>query len=124
LTDPVADPPGAGGESTPERLIRHPSGFGCFAPRLESPPVVPPPCGADGPLTFGATHKPLKLNDKVLDLWAEVLRAVPDARLLLYRDALQGSVAEGFRNKMVARGVEGQRILIRTPAPGEDYLRV
>ncbi len=75
-------------------------------------------------MTFGATHKPSKLNDKVLDLWAEVLLAVPDSRLLLFRDSLQGSVGEGLRRKLIERGAGREQIVIRTPNAGEDYLRI
>jgi predicted O-linked N-acetylglucosamine transferase (SPINDLY family) len=100
LTDAIADPPGGAGPGAEEDLVRLACGFGGFAPRLDAPPVAPAPCGGGGPLTVGSTHKPLKLNDRVLDVWAAVLRAVPDSRLLLFRvdpPPVASAVAPGRR---------------------------
>ena len=38
---------------------------------------------APGPIRFGSVNNPCKLNDPLLQLWSQVLNAVPDSQLLL-----------------------------------------
>lgn len=117
LTDAVADPPGEPSCHT-EELVRLPGGFCAYLPPREAPPVAPPPCQERGHVTFGSLHKLAKLNDAVLDLWCELLRVVPSARLLVFRDCLRGGVAEDFRRRFLRRGLGEDRVLLRHEAPG------
>jgi predicted O-linked N-acetylglucosamine transferase (SPINDLY family) len=63
-----------------------------------------------------------KLNDGVLDLWAELLRKVPNSRLLLARDALCGTVKARLHEAFVTRGVEASRLDFRHELPGGLHL--
>ncbi|MCS5612284.1 MAG: hypothetical protein NZ961_17830, partial [Candidatus Poribacteria bacterium] len=47
------------------------------------PEVKPSPVLTNGFITFGCFNKPEKINDTVIELWADVLRAVPESKLLL-----------------------------------------
>ena len=81
LTDGVLHP-----DDTTERftedLYRLPSLF--TYPRPErTPPVSGLPADENGYVTFASFNKPSKMNDRVLDLWADVPGAVPDARPML-----------------------------------------
>src|SRR5262249_22188209 len=60
-------------------------------------------------------HKLAKLNGAVLDLWCAALRAVPSARLLLFRDALRGSTRDSFRQQFLDRGIPEVRVVLRHP---------
>src|SRR5262249_38457112 len=113
LTDAVADPPGEPPGHT-EELIRLPAGFCCYAPP-PSPEVGPLPAQANGHLTFGSLHKLAKLNGAVLDLWCAALRAVPTARLVVFRDALRGSTRDHFRQQFQDRGISEERVVLRHP---------
>ncbi len=64
-----------------ERVVALPS-FYIHAP-LAGPEVGPLPAAGRGHVTFGSFNNPAKVNDAVLALWGEVLRAVPGARLKL-----------------------------------------
>ena len=64
-------------------------------------------------MTFGALHKLSKVNEQVLDLWSDLLLAVPSARLLIFRDTLRGEVCQGIQRHFERRGVESQRIELR-----------
>lgn len=124
LTDAVADPPGEPPCHT-EGLVRLPGGFCAYRPAADAPPVSPPPCHERGCVTFGSLHKLAKLNDAVLDLWSELLRAVPSARLLIFRDCLRGGVAEDFRQRFLRRGLGEERVLLRHQVEGPGgYLAV
>jgi predicted O-linked N-acetylglucosamine transferase (SPINDLY family) len=124
LTDAVADPHGEPICHT-EELVRLPGGFCAYLPAPGAPPMAPPPCRGRGYVTFGSLHKLAKLNDGVLDLWCELLRAVPSARLLVFRDGLRGGVYDDFRQRFLRRGVHGDRVFLRHEAGAEGgYLAV
>ncbi len=55
----------------------------CFHPPEEAPPVGPLPSDENGYITFGSFNNFAKLSEKTAELWARVLAAVPNARLLL-----------------------------------------
>jgi predicted O-linked N-acetylglucosamine transferase (SPINDLY family) len=112
LTDAVADPEGEPVGHT-ETLMRLPGGFCCYAPPPDAPPVGPLPAAAAGYVTFGSTHKLAKLNDAVLDLWCQALRAAPEARLLVFRDALTGSARASLQERLGRRGVPAERLVLR-----------
>jgi predicted O-linked N-acetylglucosamine transferase (SPINDLY family) len=65
-----------------ERVIRLPS-FYIHAPIEGAPAVAALPASSRGYVTFGSFNNPAKVNDRVLALWGEVLRAVPGSRLKL-----------------------------------------
>jgi predicted O-linked N-acetylglucosamine transferase (SPINDLY family) len=124
LTDAVADPPGEPTGHT-ETLVRLPGGFCCYQPSRDAPAVAPPPHRTAGQVTFGSLHKLVKLNADVLDLWCAVLRAVPDSRLLVFRDALRGETREYFRQEFERRGIPEGRVLLRHAVEGGgSYLGV
>ena len=66
-----------------ETIIRLPRFFTCYAPPVDAPPPARPPALSRGFVTFGSFNNLATVNDKVVALWAEVLRAVPGARLAL-----------------------------------------
>jgi len=121
LTDDITLPDGATQRfiETPFRL---PGGFSCFAPRDDVPAVAPLPALRNGFVTFGATHGLIRLNSAVLDVWAELLRAVPSARLRIIRDMLAGEAREHFRRQFAERGIEADRIeLLQAPVGVNNY---
>src|SRR3954463_8076819 len=70
------------GERFAERGVRLPS-FYIHAPIEDAPAVSLLPAAQHGYVTFCSFNKPAKINERVLALWGEVLRAVPDSRLKL-----------------------------------------
>ena len=83
LVDSHTDPPGPADARASEKLVRLDPCFVCFAPPGDSPPVSTPPSTRNRFVTFGSFNSAQKLNPRVIALWARVLAAVPDARLLL-----------------------------------------
>lgn len=84
LTDAVLHPPeqGEDAEGFTEELIRLPN-FYSYPPLVDAPAVKPLPALDNGFVTFCSFNKPCKMNGEVLDLWAEIMRVVPDSRLML-----------------------------------------
>jgi predicted O-linked N-acetylglucosamine transferase (SPINDLY family) len=73
------------------------------------------------PVTFGSLNNPAKVNDRVLDLWARVLAAVPGSRLLLrYRNWYEaGSIRVRVGEALARHGVDGARV--DYPAGAESF---
>jgi len=77
--------PEGGEERFVERILRLPSFY--LHEALPQVAVAPRAPGAEAPLLLVCANNPAKLNDRVIDLWMEILRRLPEARLLLkYRD--------------------------------------
>ncbi len=55
----------------------------CFHPPKEAPEVGQLPADDNGYVTFGSFNNFAKLSERTAELWARVLAAVPNARLLL-----------------------------------------
>jgi protein O-GlcNAc transferase len=109
LTDEVLDPPAETNWHS-EELVRLPETWCCFVATENAPPVVEPPCLKNGYITFGWLHKLAKLNAPMLDVWANVLRAVPDSRLLVFRNTMDKSVRERLVREFSARGIDSARL--------------
>ncbi|KAA0577898.1 tetratricopeptide repeat protein [Azospirillum sp. B21] len=111
IVDPVSDPIGPTDAHAVETLVRLPAPFLCFRPPASAPPVVPLPAGATGAVTFGSFNKLSKITDGTVALWAEVLRRVPDARLLLKdRPLSDPGTADMIRARFAAAGIDPARL--------------
>lgn len=109
ITDSLADPPGKTEQWHTETLLRLPHVYMAFEPPHPSPPVRALACSANGYVTFGSFNVMHKITSEVLALWARILRAVPDSRLMLCctpSDGTAARLAAGF----AAEGIEGSRL--------------
>lgn len=92
-----------------------------FTPHENSPEVNSLPAISKGYLTFGSLNRMQKLNDKMLKLWAEILRALPDSKFII--GALQGQKnIEIVRNKLESYGVLPNQMIFKEKMPIHDYL--
>lgn len=83
ITDNYADPPGVTDAFHSEHLLRLPACFSCFRPPDEAPLPNDLPALENGYVTFGSFNKLNKLNASVIDVWARILKLVPDAHFKL-----------------------------------------
>lgn len=109
ITDAVCDPPGTG-EVFTEPLMRMERCWCAWTPPTITPEVTPLPWERNGFVTFGSLHAPKKITDRTLSLWAEVLRAVPTARLRVARVGLVASAADALRGRMSSAGLDLSRV--------------
>ncbi len=103
-----------------ERVWRLPKGFFCFSYDSASlPPILPPPFLENGFVTFGCFGSGGKFNPQQLALWARVLAAVPEARLILGNHAMnKPGNREYFLNIFKQHGIDRDRIrLLRGMSP-------
>ena len=111
LVDAVTDPEGEADALATETLIRLEGGFLCYRPPAEAPEPGPPPSLESGIVTFGSFNNPAKLSESTLDLWAELLKRLPAARLLLKGQSFgDAGTAAITRERFAGRGVDGGRL--------------
>jgi predicted O-linked N-acetylglucosamine transferase (SPINDLY family) len=119
LTDPYLDPPGENDDFYSEESIRLPHSFWCYAPR-EDIGVNELPAATTGIVTFGCLNNFVKVNVPVLQLWGQVLQAVPGSRLLL--SAPEGRGRTRALATFEGLGIEPSRVEFVVKTSHRDYL--
>ncbi len=93
IVDAITDPaPGADAMAT-EKLVRLPGCFLCYGAPEGAPGVAPPPRDANGFVTFGSFNAIKKFAPGTIALWARVLHAAPNSRLVIKSGGLSGRTA-------------------------------
>lgn len=105
---------------TPWRL---PDCYLCFTPPSDPVEVGPLPCLAQDGFTFGCFNKLNKMNDAVVALWARVLHAVPDARLLLKsKELIDAAQCQAVSRRFALHGIDPARLILEGHTPRSAYL--
>jgi len=130
ISDHLGDPEGADKFYT-ERLFRFDCAS-CYAPLVKTPElrsdpkyhVNPTPALLNGFVTFGSCNNLAKLNPRVLRCWSDVLKAVPESKLLLESPGIE---QPEFRKKVVSDfakyGIAEGRLLLHNRDGSLQYLR-
>jgi protein O-GlcNAc transferase len=121
ITDAYLDPPGLTEPYYSEHLIRLPDTGAAFQPEPGCPSVNPLPALTSGKLTFACLNNVIKINSAVVALWARLLKALPDSRLMI------GGVSDGgTRQRLVEMfgeaGIVAERLTLQPRLPIADYL--
>ncbi|MBI4809585.1 MAG: tetratricopeptide repeat protein [Nitrosomonadales bacterium] len=82
FSDCFALPPGQFDDQFTEKIVRLPASAP-FLPSRNAPPVNDLPALNNGYVTFGSFNRMSKLSPAVVALWAQLLRALPDSRMVL-----------------------------------------
>jgi predicted O-linked N-acetylglucosamine transferase (SPINDLY family) len=108
IVDSITDPPGSERWCT-ERLLRIDPCFLCYTPLADAPdPAMPP---EDAPFTFGSFNNAAKIGPATAALWARVMRAVPESRLLLKSTGLvDPAVQQVLQRLCMDAGVPLERV--------------
>ncbi|TYJ12540.1 hypothetical protein E1A91_A11G359000v1 [Gossypium mustelinum] len=110
ITDSFADPPDTKQKHV-EELVRLPECFLCYTPSPEAGPVSPTPALANGFITFGSFNNLAKITPKVLQVWARILCAVPNSRLVVKcKPFCCDSVRQKFLSTLEQLGLESLRV--------------
>jgi protein O-GlcNAc transferase len=119
ITDPHLDPPESGWPYS-ERRLALPETFWCYDPLAKEPAPGALPALAAGHVTFGCLNAFWKINDGVLALWARVLNAVSESRLILL--APEGSARERVTKTLAKHGIGPERVEFVPRQSRPDYL--
>ncbi|KAL6507753.1 hypothetical protein OROGR_023948 [Orobanche gracilis] len=110
ITDALADPVDTKQKHI-EELVRLPDSFLCYTPSPEAGPVSPAPALSNGFVTFGSFNNLAKITPRVLLVWAKILCAVPNSRLVLKcKPFCCNSLRQQFLSTMEKLGLEPLRV--------------
>jgi protein O-GlcNAc transferase len=91
-----------------EEPIRLPDGWCCYDPKGESPQINALPALSTGRLTCGSLNSFAKVHEGVLALWARVLEAAAESRLIMLCPA--GQTRDRVQAFFGARGIAKERV--------------
>ncbi|MGA2441859.1 MAG: tetratricopeptide repeat protein [Tepidisphaeraceae bacterium] len=119
LTDSCIDPPDGDDSIYSEKSIRLPGCWCCYDPLSES---LPRQAEQDGPIVFGSLNNPCKINPRTLRIWAQIVRKVPDSRVLMLSvsESQRGQIRRTFDEV----GVPFKRIDFAASCSRQEYLRI
>ena len=119
LTHAFADPVGNDCYYS-ETLYRLPEALWCYRPRENMPAVAPPPLEKNGYITFGSMNSLTKVSPATVSAWAEILRVLPGARLIM-ATVPEGSASEALRNQFMANGIGPERLVLQGRLSAEQF---
>ena len=106
-----------------EQVIRLPNTVFCYAPEENYPFPTFSEEHAKRPLTFASFNNVSKLTPRSLALWAQVLQAVPNSRLMLKAPSFKDEAAvKVFVQRFKQLGVALDRLEFRGPSSLSDMM--
>ncbi|HSI45940.1 MAG TPA: tetratricopeptide repeat protein [Methylophilus sp.] len=121
LADAALAPTGLLDEQFTEKLVQLPVNAP-FMPDANMPDVQPLPAAKNGFITFACFNRPNKITLATVQLWAQLLHAVPDSRMIL------GGMAESdncthLQDWLEAAGIAPDRLEFVARTGLADYLK-
>ncbi len=111
ITDALADPPGATEHCYAETLVRMPDSLWCYRPDGSAPAVRELPALGCGVVTFGSFNNFAKVTHWTRALWAKLLAAIPESRLLIV-GVPAGDTRERIAGDFSSRGIDPVRVMM------------
>lgn len=122
ILDPYHAPEGTEAWFT-ERIIRLPHNRFCYSPVSFAPDVSVPPSTKNRYITFGSFNNTAKLSQDVLSTWAQILKAVPNSRLILkWRTFADDSFCNRTREFFSSKGIDTTRLELRSMSGHKEML--
>jgi predicted O-linked N-acetylglucosamine transferase (SPINDLY family) len=116
LTDRYADPTGIADSFHSEKLIRLSPCAWCFKPAHR--PAIQ--SRETGPITFGCFNAFAKITQPMMRIWSDILRALPDSRMMLKSPGMEDAgIARRFLKMFEELGIGANRVQLRGREP--DY---
>jgi predicted O-linked N-acetylglucosamine transferase (SPINDLY family) len=123
FADRVVVPPEARGYFN-EAVIDLPS-LVCYDPPREAPAITPLPALTRGFVTFGCLNRQSKVSPEAVRLWAAILGALPDSRLLMKDEAFNETATRArLLAQLVSRGIDAGRVDFRGGSPRLEHMAV
>ncbi len=113
-------PPGLFDDQFTEKIAHIPAGT-AFLPYSNAPSVNTLPALNSDHVTFGSFNRPSKISRSVVALWAQLMRSMPDSKMLLgamSQDNNSIMLIEWFEQEGIAR----ERLLLHQRCGMETYL--
>jgi len=113
-------PPGEFDRYFTEKLVYLPA-QAPFQPYESAPPVNGLPALETGSFTFGSFNRIGKITASTVDLWSQLLRAVPAAKMLIAGTPLPGP-QDGLIDRFAAAGIDAGRLTFHPRCGMDAYL--
>jgi protein O-GlcNAc transferase len=120
ITDALADPVGGDGSRYREQLLQLPHSLWCFAPPARMPEVGPLPAAAAGHITLGSLNSAYKLTPQLLAVWAQLLHALPESKLVL-AGVPGGAPRARIAHEFESNGIDPGRLEFHGFLPWEEF---
>ncbi|CCQ74171.1 putative GT41 : related to UDP-GlcNAc : protein O-b-N-acetylglucosaminyltransferase [Magnetospira sp. QH-2] len=106
-----------------ETVLRFKENLFCYDPPMDAPAPTPPPCLKQGTITFGCFNAAFKITPRTIALWSQILRALPDSRMVLRSPPFQyEETIERFRALFRSHEIDPARIEFHGPATNAEVL--
>jgi len=106
-----------------EKIIRMPDSYVCYSPPLYAPTIMPLPVEKNGFITFGCFNNPAKINKLVLEVWAIILKSVPNSRLFLkYKGINDHGNRQRILEFMQEHGIDISRLILEGKSQHRELL--
>lgn len=109
ICGPQVEPPGDADAEFCEKILHLPVTSWCFREPPQAPVVSALPASRNGFVTFGSFSNFLRLDNGTFESWAQILKALPDARLRVV-GAPEDESLDRMTRIMDAAGVEKHRL--------------
>jgi predicted O-linked N-acetylglucosamine transferase (SPINDLY family) len=121
ISDRVCDPQFSSEHAYTEELLRLQSGVFTYAPPSNAPAIETKT--QDAPLVFGAFGDLTKVSDQTIDLWAAVLRLVPESILKISHQNLSNQNTKFHLIRCFHdRSISDTRLVFECETVSEDHL--
>jgi predicted O-linked N-acetylglucosamine transferase (SPINDLY family) len=122
----IADPwtlPQSQDANFTETIWRLPETRLCFTSPKFAVDVSPLPAQKNNYITFGCFNNLSKMNDAVVELWAQILNSVPGSRLFLkYKQLSETSIRQSICKRFADYGIDQSRLILEPYGPRAEYL--
>ena len=123
ITDRYVDSIGVNDHLNSETPINMPGSFFCYQPYPHTPPINALPALEKGYLTWASLNKHQKINSFLLQLWAQLLHALPDSRLIVQMSSFQDPHTQHtFQMHMQQLGIDAERLILYPYLPAPRHL--
>jgi len=108
-----------------EKLYRLPNGFLCYRPPDHAPDVTETPALKNGYITFGSFNTLAKINQKTIEIWSQILKLVPTAKLLIKNKQMNdASVRNSYKEYFIHQNIDKDRIVLQEYSSSrEEHLK-
>ncbi|HWE72305.1 MAG TPA: glycosyltransferase [Stellaceae bacterium] len=116
LSDAICTPPGSDAQRTfSEEIYLLPDCLFTYDySKDECPPIVDPPSRRAGFVTFGCFGSGGKINTQLIGWWAEIMRRVPNSRIVIQNPQLNPPNNQRFMIERFTRhGIDADRVSVR-----------
>jgi predicted O-linked N-acetylglucosamine transferase (SPINDLY family) len=124
FTDLEADPETSQQFYT-EKLVHLPKGFLSYLPRDDAPEISALPALRNKFITFASFNNISKVNSRTFELWAKVMHAVPNSKLLLkFPITCDAGIRDNFFRQFEALKIPPDRLAIYGWRPIDQHLKL